>query len=145
MTRLPPESMRLRVLGAINIRRRQCQGVEKRSNLYCRYGGGGGCQNTKKSREEQKKGVDFETTSFMNGPLVRASGHVIHAHSPLHIEEFTNARVYKSQFWQKHELFYSFWVAMDLIRFPGVLDKIFGPLGVHKLPNSGLRGSKLQL
>ena len=32
---------------------------------------------------KRKKGVDFETTSFMNGPLVRASGHVIHAHSPL--------------------------------------------------------------
>ena len=32
---------------------------------------------------KRKKGIDFETKSFMNGPLVRASGHVIHAHSPL--------------------------------------------------------------
>ena len=26
---------------------------------------------------------------------------------------------------------------MDLIRCPGVLDKIFGPLGVHGVPNLG--------
>ena len=49
---------------------------------------GRGCQNTEKKPtafmyNKRKKGVDFETTSFMNGPLVRASGHVIHAHSPL--------------------------------------------------------------
>ena len=55
----------------------------------------------------------------------------------MHIEEFTNVRVYKSQFWRKPELFHSFWVAMDLIRCPGVLDKIFGPLGVHRVPNLG--------
>ena len=61
--------------------------------------------------------------------------------SAVHIEEFTNARVYKSQFWQKHELFYSFWVAMDLIRFPGVLDKTFGPLGVHRVLNLGTEGA----
>ena len=62
----------------------------------------------------------------------------------MHIGEFTNAMVYKSQFWWKHELFHSFWVAMDIIRCPKVLDKI-GPLGVHRVPNLGLRGSKLQL
>ena len=62
----------------------------------------------------------------------------------VHIGEFTNPRVYKSQFWWKHELFHSFWVAMDIIRCPKVLDKI-GPLGVHRVPNLGLRGSKLQL
>ena len=53
--------------------------------------------------------------------------------------------VYKSQFWSKNEFFHSFWVAMDLIRCPGVLDKTFGPLGVHRVPNFVLRGSKLQL
>ena len=63
----------------------------------------------------------------------------------LHIGEFTNARVYKSQFWWKHELFHSFWVTMDLIRCPGVLYKTFGSLGVHKVSNLGLRWSKLQL
>jgi hypothetical protein len=65
--------------------------------------------------------------------------------TPLHIGEFTNARVYKSQFWWKPELFHSFWVAMDLIRYPGVLDKTFGPLGVPRVPNLGLRASNLQL
>ena len=63
----------------------------------------------------------------------------------MHIGEFTNARVYKSQFWWKHELFHSFWVTMDLIRCPGVLYKTFGSLGVHKVSNLGLRWSKLQL
>ena len=63
----------------------------------------------------------------------------------VHIGEFTNARVYKSQFWWKHELFPWFWVAMDLISCTRVLDNTFGPLGVHRVPNLGLRGSKLQL
>ena len=46
--------------------------------------GGEGVETLKKAeKNKKKKGVDFETTSFMNGPLVRASGHVIHAHSPL--------------------------------------------------------------
>ena len=46
-------------------------------------------------------------------------------HCAVHIEEFTNARVYKSQFWWKHELFQSFWVAMDLIRCPGGIGQNF--------------------
>ena len=62
---------------------------------------------------------------------------------PVHIEEFTNVRVYKSQFWRKPELFHSFWVAMDLIRCPGVLDKIFGPLGVHRVPNLGSKREQI--
>ena len=39
--------------------------------------------------------------------------------------------------------FHSFWVAIDLIRCPGVLGKIFAPLGVHRgvgehrVPNLG--------
>ena len=34
---------------------------------------------------------------------------------------------------------------MDLVRCPGVLDKTFGPLGVHRVQNLELRVSKLQL
>ena len=53
----------------------------------CRYGGEG-VKKPKKNptalmSNKRKKEVDIETKSFMNGPLVRASGHVIHAHSPL--------------------------------------------------------------
>ena len=45
--------------------------------------------------------------------------------STVHIGEFTNARVYKGQFWCKHELFHWFWVAMDLIRCPGGIGQNF--------------------
>ena len=74
------ESMRLRVLGAINIRHRQSQGIKTKGPIWT-------VDTYRKlllcTTRERKGGVDFEKKSFMNGPLVRASGHVIHAHSPL--------------------------------------------------------------
>ena len=51
----------------------------------------------------------------------------------------------KVNFWWKHYLFHSFWVAMDLIRCPGLLNETFGRLGVPRVPNLGLSGSNLQL
>ena len=51
----------------------------------------------------------------------------------------------KVNFGENMKFFHSFWVAMDQIRCPGVLYKTLGPLGVHRVPNLGLSGSKLQL
>ena len=39
--------------------------------------------------------------------------------------------------------FYSFWVAMDLIRCPGALGKIFGPLRVHRGCTGGAQGGRI--
>ena len=60
-------------------------------------------------------------------------------------QSFITESLSKSQFWWKNWFFHSFWVAMDLIRCPRVLDKSFGPLEVHRVPNLGLRRGKLQL
>ena len=67
----------------------------------------------------------------------------IHAHCTLEI--LLMIGYIKVNFWWKHDLFHSFWVAMDLIRCPGLLNKTFGRLGVPRVPNLGLSGSNLQL
>ena len=63
-----------------------------------------------------------------------------------HVFWWTAVSLSKSQFWWKHWFFHSFWVAMDLIRCPKVLGKIFGPpRGSVGCWFWGLRGSNLQL